>query len=128
MPDNYQKTYDFRGHPNSPPTLKYNEQKILEEVLNYIHETYNQHYVGEELETFEFLADHKIGLDFARGNATKYVDIFGKKGGNNIKDFYKAIHYIIMAIWAEEKYGDQETKNGKSDKLQYRTRNIPTEP
>ena len=48
-----------------------------------------------------------IASDFCRGNAMKYLARYGKKGGKNKKDLFKAIHYIILLITSEENNEDK---------------------
>lgn len=80
--------------------FKYNEDKTLEDVKSYIAATYNQHYVSENgVQLMDlFYADPICAEVFCKTNAIKYVHRYGKKGGQNIGDLYKAMHYITMLI------------------------------
>jgi hypothetical protein len=80
---------------------KYNEGDILAEVQAYIDSTYGQHYVGNgEVQTVDFWESLGSLDTTARDTAIKYLARFGKKGGNNRKDLLKAIHYIILMMYA----------------------------
>lgn len=82
--------------------MKYNEDKILEEVLQYIKGTYSEHYAKDGFQLQD--AFKNIGVDkaFDRASAIKYLFRYGKKFGNNKKDLYKAIHYIVMLLNSDE--------------------------
>ena len=80
---------------------KYNEGDILAEVQAYIDSTYGQHYVGNgEVQTVDFWESLGSLDTTARDTAIKYLARFGKKGGNNRKDLLKAIHYIVLMMYA----------------------------
>lgn len=80
---------------------KYNEGDILQEVQAYVDSTYGQHYVGNgEVQTVDFWESLGSLDTTARDTAIKYLARFGKKGGNNRKDLLKAIHYIILMMYA----------------------------
>ena len=84
---------------------RYNEDKFLAEVLEYIETTYAGHYVGkEEIQTTDVW--HTLGSadTTTRDTAIKYLMRYGKKDGYNRKDLLKAIHYIVLlAHFTEEK-------------------------
>lgn len=85
---------------------KYNEDKHLDEVMQYIKSTYGQHYVGDgDIQTVDFWFSLGSLDTTARDTAIKYLARFGKKEGYNRKDLLKAIHYVVLimhAIDAEE--------------------------
>jgi hypothetical protein len=87
------------------PEYRYNEDKFLAEVLEYIETTYAGHYVGkEEIQTTDVW--HTLGSadTTTRDTAIKYLMRYGKKDGYNRKDLLKAIHYIVLlAHFTEEK-------------------------
>jgi len=83
--------------------MKYGEDKILEEVKGYIESTYGEHYVGnKDVQTVDFW--YSLGsLDTtARDTAIKYLARYGKKNGRNRKDLLKAIHYIVLMLYATD--------------------------
>jgi hypothetical protein len=74
---------------------KYNEDKFLEEMAKFIDSTYSSHYSGS-IQPVEFIMSNSTTLDYLKGNAVKYLYRYGKKDGNNIKDLFKACHFIMM--------------------------------
>ena len=96
---------------------KYNEGKNLDKVLQYINSTYGQHYVGNgDIQTVDFWESLGSLETTSRDTAIKYLARYGKKGGKNEKDLLKAIHYIILMMYATDKekaydpntYGDNK--------------------
>jgi hypothetical protein len=85
--------------------MKYNEDKILQECLDYIKSTYGQHYaqVKEGVQVQDLLRSCGIDKDFCQANAIKYLARFGKKNGRNRADLLKAIHYIVLLMDSEDK-------------------------
>lgn len=83
---------------------EYDEDKIIADIMDYINNTYTQHYSrGEKIQTTKYIMSHcDYGIDFLRGNVLKYISRFGYKEGNNKKDLLKAIHYIIWMIYYSE--------------------------
>ena len=83
--------------------MKYNEDKILNEIGDYIKSTYGQHYaqVSKGTQVQDLLRDIGIDKDFCQANAIKYLARYGKKSGKNRKDLLKAIHYIILLMSSE---------------------------
>lgn len=82
------------------PNYKYNEDKILEELKNYVDKTYSQHYVDPKtdvqvLDIWNSLGSVETTL---RDNVIKYAMRFGKKDGRNVKDLMKILHYTILWI------------------------------
>lgn len=77
---------------------KYNEDKILKEIYEYITSTYNQHYVGKkDVQTIDVWENMGIAEEMCMGTLMKYAMRFGKKDGKNPKDLMKLIHYAILA-------------------------------
>ena len=84
--------------------MKYNEDKILKEIGDYIKSTYGQHYaqVAEGVQVQDLLRSCGIDKDFCQANAIKYLARFGKKDGRNRKDLLKAVHYIVLLMSSED--------------------------
>lgn len=101
---------------NQESHMNYNEDVIMQDVLQYIASTYREHYVTknenteEILQTFDVMESMKILYPFAQGSAIKYLQRYGKKNGNNTKDLYKAIHYIVIMLYNEIKYNKENLK------------------
>lgn len=78
---------------------KFNEKRVLKDLVQYIDSTYEQHYTSEsKFQATDAIIESGHGVGFCVGNILKYAWRFGKKDGNNINDLYKAIHYAIIAI------------------------------
>lgn len=83
---------------NSNGFWKYNEDKILKEIKEYLGSTYKSHYTSQESKTQTLDLIESIGdaEPFCRSNAIKYLSRFGKKNGKSKMDILKAIHYCIL--------------------------------
>jgi|TARA_R110001592_G_scaffold45504_12_gene145477 hypothetical protein len=84
--------------------MKYSEEKILQEISQYIEGTYNQHYSADKdgFQVQDMLRHLNIDKDFCQANAIKYLCRYGKKDGKNRKDLMKAIHYIVLLLSSED--------------------------
>ena len=85
-------------------SFKYNEDKYLKDALEHIRGTYKQHYVSEE-------DVQLVDLWIAKGTmittgcdlAEKYLSRYGLKEGYNKTDILKAIHYLVLVLYATDK-------------------------
>lgn len=77
---------------------KYEEDKTLKDISDYIQSTYNAHYTSKESGTQVMDLIQSIGdaEPFSRSNAIKYLSRFGRKNGKSKLDLLKAIHYCIL--------------------------------
>jgi len=77
---------------------KYEEDKTLKEIEQYLSSTYHSHYTSEQSKTQTLDLIESIGDSeaFTRSNAIKYLSRFGKKNGKSKMDILKAIHYCIL--------------------------------
>ena len=113
----YEDGYSLTGNPYSAPDTitfntdmpqntetnkngfwKYEEDKTLKEVEEYLVSTYKSHYTSEQSKTQTLDLIESIGdaEPFTRSNAIKYLSRFGKKNGKSKQDILKAIHYCIL--------------------------------
>lgn len=96
--ENFSKYIDELSHQNG--FWKYNEDKILKELKEYISSTYSQHYVDESNGVKQQTLD-KIKYNrregFCAGNVTKYIDRYDSKGTPRA-DLFKVLHYTILLI------------------------------
>ena len=83
---------------NSNHFWKYEEDKTLKEVEQYLASTYHSHYTSEQSKTQTLDLIESIGdaEAFTRSNAIKYLSRFGKKNGKSKMDILKAIHYCVL--------------------------------
>lgn len=77
---------------------KYEEDKTMKEVREYLSATYKSHYTSQDSKTQTLDLIESIGdaEPFCRSNAIKYLSRFGKKNGKSKQDILKAIHYCIL--------------------------------
>ena len=77
---------------------KYEEDKTLKEVLEYIQSTYNSHYTSKDSNTQVIDLIESIGdaEAFSRSSAIKYLSRFGRKNGKSKLDLLKAIHFCVL--------------------------------
>ena len=87
----------------------YNEDVNIKLVKDYIDSTYGQHYVGnKEIQTVDFWESLGSLDTTCRDTAIKYLARYGKKNGRNKNDLLKAIHYIILMMYAQDKDESEE--------------------
>jgi hypothetical protein len=77
---------------------KYEEDKTLKELEEYLIGTYQSHYTSEQSKTQTLDLIESIGdaEPFSRSNAIKYLSRFGRKNGKSKTDLLKAMHYCIL--------------------------------
>jgi hypothetical protein len=77
---------------------KYDEDKTLRELENYLSSTYHSHYTSEvsKTQTLDLIESIGDAEPFSRSNAIKYLSRFGKKNGKLKLDLLKAMHYCIL--------------------------------
>lgn len=102
-----QKTENVKDLKKGRTVFKYNEDKILEEVKEYISGTYRAHYnASNGIQTLDLIESCGDGAAFCRGNILKYASRYNKKGSARM-DIKKIIHYAVLLYHF---YGlDQET-------------------
>lgn len=98
------KIVDFTAVSNKTSSTnnfwKYNEDKILKQLEEYIKGTYSQHYVDRTGNGTEQTLDkikHNRREGFCAGNVTKYIDRYDTKGTPRA-DLFKVLHYTILLI------------------------------
>ena len=82
---------------------KYNEDKYLNELNNYINGTYGEHYVAKDIQVIDIWESLDTLDTTARDTSIKYLMRHGKKDGKNRKDLLKTMHYIFLMMYAEDK-------------------------
>jgi hypothetical protein len=100
---------------------KYNEDKILKDVEDYVVSTYHSHYCGHEqsaqsIQTIDLMAAKELASDFCQANILKYGSRYGDKDGHSKRDLLKVIHYAMLLLHFDGHYtrtnnGLQEFKN-----------------
>ena len=89
---------------------KYNEDAIIEELRQYITDTYRQHYAagGEEgIQTLDLIAACGDGEPFCRSNILKYASRYDKKGTSR-RDILKVLHYAVLLLHFNDQNANRE--------------------
>ena len=97
---------------------KYNEDKILKEVEDYVTSTYHGHYCGDsdgyaDIQTIDLMAAKKLAAGFCQANILKYGSRYGDKDGRNKRDLMKVIHYAMLLLHFDGHYTRKD--NGLSE-------------
>jgi len=114
-------------------TWKYDEYDSIEEVLEFIKSTYSAHYSDNQdtqvIDMWE--AQGSLGTT-ARDTAQKYLVRYGRKNGYDRDDLLKAIHYIVLMMYVDNKRKKEEKvciddnviqgTDGLGNKIYYTTR------
>ena len=77
---------------------KFDEDKLIEELKDYVDSTYTAHYSKNKFQATEFIIDGGHGEGFCLGNILKYTQRYGNKEGKNRKDLLKVLHYALIAL------------------------------
>jgi hypothetical protein len=94
--------------------FKFEEDKILKEVYDYVAATYDGHYSFNKFQSTEFIIDSGHGEGFCMGNIIKYCQRYGKKEGKNRKDLLKVVHYAIMALYIDSLENETEVNDDEN--------------
>jgi hypothetical protein len=91
---------------------KYNEDKILKDVQDYVTSTYGSHYCGHNQEykgtqTIDLMAAKDLAAHFCQANILKYGSRYGDKDGRNKRDLLKVIHYAMLLLHFDGHYSRQ---------------------
>ncbi len=76
---------------------RFSETQILEEIDDYIAETYKKHYADGKYQATDMIIDSGHGEGFCIGNIMKYAMRYGKKDNKRL-ELLKIIHYAIIAL------------------------------
>lgn len=78
----------------------FREDKLINELKEYIDSTYSTHY-GGAIQPTEVIIETGLGTGFILGDIIKYAMRYGKKGtgpSDHRKDLQKIAHYAILAL------------------------------
>ena len=111
---NAPSTFTLKTEPQSVTSSKnhlwkYNEDKILKEVNEYVTSTYHGHYCGDQdgyadIQTIDLMAAKKLAAGFCQANILKYGSRYGDKDGRNKRDLLKVIHYAMLLLHFDGHY------------------------
>ena len=109
--DTKKNTINFnKSYPATP--WKYDEDEILQELLEYVRGTYNQHYSAgdDKIQTLDLIEACGDGEAFCRSNILKYASRYDKKGTAR-RDIMKILHYAVLLMHFNDKNAQRETYN-----------------
>ncbi len=92
---------------------KYNEDKILKDVQDYVTSTYGSHYCGhnqayKDTQTIDLMAAKDLATHFCQANILKYGSRYGDKDGRNKRDLLKVIHYAMLLLHFDGHYSRKD--------------------
>jgi hypothetical protein len=92
---------------------KYNEDKILKDVEDYVTSTYGSHYCGhnqdyKDIQTIDLMAAKDLAPSFCQANILKYGSRYGDKDGRNKRDLMKVIHYAMLLLHFDGHYSRKD--------------------
>jgi hypothetical protein len=92
---------------------KYNEDKILKDISDYVTGTYNSHYCGHEqeykdIQTIDLMAAKELAAGFCQANIIKYGSRYGDKDGRSKRDLMKVIHYAMLLLHFDGHYSRKD--------------------
>ena len=92
---------------------KYEEDKGLKDLSDYVASTYQGHYTneGSNVQTLDLI--HSVGdaESFCRSNAIKYLSRYDKKGQAK-RDILKAMHYCLLLYYFSGHTNNEITTRG----------------
>jgi hypothetical protein len=92
---------------------KYNENKILKDIQDYVTSTYGSHYCGhndayKDIQTIDLMAAKDLAPGFCQANILKYGSRYGDKDGRNKRDLLKVIHYAMLLLHFDGHYSRKD--------------------
>jgi len=92
---------------------KYNEDKILKDIEDYVTSTYGSHYCGHNqtykgIQTIDLMAAKDLAPGFCQSNILKYGSRYGDKDGRNKRDLLKVIHYAMLLLHFDGHYSRKD--------------------
>jgi len=117
---NLNSPYNFNLNMSEPKNnlWKYNEDKILKDIQDYVTSTYGSHYCGhndayKDIQTIDLMAAKDLAPGFCQANILKYGSRYGDKDGRNKRDLLKVIHYAMLLLHFDGHYSRKD--NGLSE-------------
>jgi hypothetical protein len=99
----------FKEVDNNNGRWRYHEDVILNDIKEYVSDTYNSHYTSEEpgfnnIQTIDLMAAKGLASGFCQSNIIKYGSRYGDKDGKSKKDLLKVIHYAMLLLHFDDHY------------------------
>ena len=89
-------------------SFKYDEERILKEVRDYITGTYGAHYSSDNIQTLDLIESVGDAEAFCRSIILKYASRYDKKGTAR-RDIIKIIHYAMLLLHFSDKSAQTES-------------------
>ena len=85
---------------DNPVVRKYQEDKGIKDLTDYIASTYSGHYTnkGSNVQTLDLIQSVGDAESFCRSNAIKYLSRYDKRGQAK-RDILKAMHYCLLLYY-----------------------------
>ena len=93
-----------------PKSYKFDENKFLDELREYINGTYDGHYATDKYQATDIIIDTGFGEGFCMGNIIKYAKRYGRKAGKNRDDLMKILLYGIIMLHINDTESEDEVK------------------
>ena len=95
---------------HKPGVHKYEEDKGMEDLKDYVASTYSGHYTtkGSNVQTLDLIESVGDAESFCRSNAIKYLSRYDKKGQAK-RDILKAMHYCLLLYYFSGNQTNDET-------------------
>ena len=91
--------------------MKYNEKEILDEISDYISNTYGAHYSQSDgVQTLDLIDAIGDAEAFCRSNILKYASRYDRKGTPK-DDMLKIMHYAILLYHFNQNNNDSNYSN-----------------
>ena len=98
----------------NPNVRKYEEDKTIKALQDYISTTYGGHYTSEHnnVQTLDLIESVGDAESFCRSNAIKYLSRYDKKGQGK-RDLLKAMHYTALLYYFSGNTKEPEYTNSR---------------
>ena len=98
---------------NKPGVHKYEEDKGIADLKDYVASTYSGHYTtkGSNVQTLDLIESVGDAESFCRSNAIKYLSRYDKKGQAK-RDILKAMHYCLLLYYFSGNTNEDLTQHG----------------
>jgi len=113
LDDVYKHHFPAKPKPDlkGPSHHKYQEDKGIADLKDYVSSTYQGHYTNEssDVQTLDLI--HSVGdaESFCRSNALKYLSRYDKKGSAK-RDILKAMHYCLLLYYFSGQTNETPTR------------------
>jgi len=96
---------------NKQGCMKYEEDKSIQALKNYVSTTYGGHYTSDknDVQTLDLIESVGDAEAFCRSNALKYLSRYDKKGQAK-RDILKALHYSLLLYYFSGQLNETPTR------------------